>query len=194
MSEGDQVLGKMDYQTYKIIKEQNEQGQVKITENEVEIERLKATLRELILRTEEMHKDFENQEQEKIILEKNIEQIRSEDESKQFKLKDQLIQFENRYTKQEKLNEIEFNQQQFREPNRYFCDIQKCKDGKNQLKILFHQDFKVKQLLTDIQQDSTNFIAYLENKDISHVIKQQILSDSINNQVMQGNEITIKIE
>ncbi|CAK65589.1 unnamed protein product (macronuclear) [Paramecium tetraurelia] len=194
MSEDDQVLGKMDQQSYKIVKEQNEQIQVTITEKNDQIEKLQAIQRELISRIEEMSKDLVNQDEQKIVLEKSIEKIRSEDESKQFKLKDQLIQFEQRYTEQEKLNEISFNQQKFREPNRYFCDVQKCKDGKNQLKVLFHPDFKIIKLSTDIQQKSMNFIAYLENNDISHVIQQKFQTDSKNNKVIQGNEVTLKIE
>ncbi|CAD8112781.1 unnamed protein product [Paramecium primaurelia] len=193
MSEEDLILNKMELQTYKITKDSNDKLKTQISENDEKIQKMKDLIEEIKQKNIEISQEFVNQNKEIENLGKEFQLIKNENDAQIYKLKDQLIKYEQRYSEQEKINENSIIQQQFKQPNRYFCDIQRSKDGRKEAKIVFDQSFKSKRLLTDIQQNSLNFIVYLENNEISHVIRQQIQLDSENNSIFQGNEVTVKI-
>ncbi|CAD8120919.1 unnamed protein product [Paramecium sonneborni] len=196
MAEEEQILNRMEYHTYKILKEQNDQFKNDIANNSLQIANLNKELEQLQQSNIQFPGILSNQDQEMIRIEEEIRQIRIRDDAQIFQLRDQLSQFEQRYSQQEKKNEFQQSQHQIREPNRFFSDISKPIDGIQSIKVILDAHFNIQQIKQEIQQNTLNIIAILVSQEVSHVIYKQHQLDSQNQLqgiVVQNHEVTYQI-
>ncbi|CAK61912.1 unnamed protein product (macronuclear) [Paramecium tetraurelia] len=197
MSEADPVLNRMEYQTYKIIKEQNDQYQLQSERIITEISESNNRLLQLKEEIQLIPQMLSQKEQEINNLQQEINNIRTEQDFEIYRLQNQLSLFEQRYLKQEEKNDVALHLEQFRNPNRYFCDIEKGLDNIISVKIVFIQGFKIQKIDADIINNQVDIVALLQNNDISHIVKHKIYVDQQNmrclGKVVQGNQVTFQI-
>ncbi|CAD8196158.1 unnamed protein product [Paramecium octaurelia] len=198
MSEADQGLNRMEYQTYKIIKEQNDQQKIQSEKKIAEISELRNYELQLLGEKQQNIEILSQREQEINNQQQDINNIRTTQDFEIYRLQNQLSSFQQRYIEQEKKNDILFHLEQFRKPNIYFCDIEKGLDNIISVKFVFEQSLKIEKIDAQIIKNQVDIFALLQNNDISHIVKHKVQLDSQNMiclaKVVQGNEVTFQIQ